>query len=211
MSLRGIAGILALVAALLLSLSAISKGWYTASRGDRSVSLGPLWGERCDDSDCVSDVLMKSAHGNEMEVFAAAGIAFAGLASITSLLLLIFGILALTRHGGRATGITMIVFVVLTNIAGGAFAGLKPARLSELTSSLGLFLSSIGGMAGLAFGIMMIVAARKQAATAGAPTYAAPPGYPPPGAPQGYPPQPAAQPVPPGTPGPGYPPQGRQG
>ncbi|MBI5491170.1 MAG: hypothetical protein HY905_27810 [Deltaproteobacteria bacterium] len=196
MSLRTIGGILAVVSALLLSVSAISKGWYTAKHGEDSLGAGPMWVEECDGGHCESQMLMKGAHGAE-ETWAAAGLAYAGLASVTALLLLIFGIIAFTGGGGKGLGITGLVFAMLSNGAAGAFVATKPATMSMLTTGLGVYLSSLGGMIGIAFGIVMIIAAKKKAAAAPAapPGYGAPPGYPPPGAPpQGYGPPPGAPP-----------------
>jgi len=230
MNLRIIGGIMAVVAAGLLSFSTLSKGWFTAGRGDETAGAGPLWYQECDGSDCESEMLMKNAHG-DAEAWAGAGLAFGGIASITSLLFVIFGIIAFTGSGGKGLGITSIVFAVLTNMAGGAFVGLKPHGLSEFSSGAGVYLSSLGGMLGIAFGIVMIIAGKKKVAAAAPvgyaaqPGYGAPPGYPPqaappgyaqPGAPPGYPPQAApqgfAQPgAPPVAPPPGYPPQGQGG
>ncbi|MBI5500994.1 MAG: hypothetical protein HY907_12185 [Deltaproteobacteria bacterium] len=214
MSLRTIGGIIAVASALLLSISAISKGWYTAKEGEDSMGAGPMWVEECDGSQCESQMLMKGARGPG-ETWAAAGLAYAGLASVTSLLLLIFGIIAFTGSGGKGAGITALVFAMLSNGAAGAFVATKPASMAFLTTGLGVYLSSLGGMLGIAFGIVMIVAAKKAKAAAAAPAgYGAPPGYPvqgaPPqgyGAPPGYPP-PGAPPQGQPGPGPGMPPQG---
>jgi len=143
-----------------------------------------------------------------------------GIASVSAIIFLIFGIIAFTGGGGKGAGITGIVFAMLSNVAAGAFVATKPPGFAELTTSTGMYLSSLGGMAGIAFGIVMIIAARKAAVPAapqGYPQQPMPQGYPQQGAPQGYPQQgmpPQAYPpqgTPPqgqGGPGTGMPPQG---
>ena len=198
MNLRTIGGILAVVSALMLSLGAISKSWYSLKEGDKSSSVGPMWREECRGSRCESEITMKHMRGPG-ETWAAAGLACAGIASVSAIIFLIFGIIAFTGGGGKGAGITGIVFAMLSNVAAGAFVATKPPGFAELTTSTGMYLSSLGGMAGIAFGIVMIIAGKKAAALAAPPGYGAPPGYPQQGATPGYPPQ--------GTP-PGYPPQG---
>jgi hypothetical protein len=181
MNKRLIAGICALVSAGLLVFTAVGTNWYGKEGGRRSFHYGPVLMKECRGSDCKTEALMKDARG-DAEAWAGAGLAYAGLASITGLLLVIFGIIALVGHGGKGLGITGLVFVVLTNGAAGAFAGLLPKGMSYLDTGAGIYLSSLGGAAGIAFGVLMILAGLRGPA-------APPPAQ---GPPQAPPPRPAS-------------------
>ncbi len=218
-----IGGIISCVIALvLLPLSVVSTSWFEGTRGRSHVSTGPVFAERCFNTEpCKRDFLMERIDSRD-EVWAAAGLGFAGVASLVMLLLVVTIILSAvkSRGGAQVLGWLTMVFGFFVLTSGMSFLQMKPSKV-DLPTGSGVYLMVAAALAAMVGCALTALGVGPMPAAAGAAPF--PQGQPMPGYPN---PQPGQAPTPspnqaPGAsagygpagygPGGGYGPQGQGG
>lgn len=172
---KRIAGLLGLILGIvLLWASAGSRSWFVAPTDGKvegyKLEIGPVIAEACQPDyskssfkpgaklepkgvECKTETLMKNARGDEMELWAAMGLGYAGAVGMLSLWYLITIILgAIKSRGNRILGWITLAFTFITMLNGVAFVVMIPDKGAGkvLETSFGMYLMVLGGLIGMA-------------------------------------------------------------